>query len=74
LFTEFCLQKIVFTSPLTLIVGENGCGKTTIIECLKYGLTGEVPPGSDRGKLFVHDPKVSSGASSHAQVKLEVIS
>jgi predicted ATPase len=25
-------QSIVFTPPLTLIVGSNGCGKTTVIE------------------------------------------
>lgn len=65
-------QKIKFQSPLTLIVGQNGCGKTTIIECLKYGLTGEVPPGTDRGKAFVHDPKIFSTVESMGQVKLMV--
>ncbi|XP_062536065.1 DNA repair protein RAD50 [Armigeres subalbatus] len=66
------VQKIKFQSPLTLIVGQNGCGKTTIIECLKYGLTGEVPPGTDRGKAFVHDPKIFSAVESMGQVKLMV--
>lgn len=66
------VQKIKFHSPLTLIVGQNGCGKTTIIECLKYGLTGEVPPGTDRGKAFVHDPKIFSTVESMGQVKLMV--
>ncbi|XP_055551814.1 DNA repair protein RAD50 [Wyeomyia smithii] len=66
------VQKIKFQSPLTLIVGQNGCGKTTIIECLKYGLTGEVPPGTDRGKAFVHDPKIFNTVESLGQVKLMV--
>jgi recombinational DNA repair ATPase RecF len=44
--------------PLTLIVGANGCGKTTIIECLKAATTGELPPNSQRGQYFVNDPKV----------------
>ncbi|XP_058456976.1 DNA repair protein RAD50 [Malaya genurostris] len=66
------VQKIKFQSPLTLIVGQNGCGKTTIIECLKYGLTGEVPPGTDRGKAFVHDPKIFHTVESMGQVKLMV--
>lgn len=35
-------QCIVFAKPLTVIVGANGCGKTTIIECLKYATTGEL--------------------------------
>lgn len=53
-------------------MGENGCGKTTIIECLKYALTGEFPPGSDRGKNFVHDPKISNLTDVFGQIKLEV--
>lgn len=30
----------------------------TIIECLRYATSGELPPGS-KGGAFVHDPKVS---------------
>lgn len=48
---------ITFYSPLTLITGHNGSGKTTIIECLKYATTGDMPPGSKTG-AFVNDPKV----------------
>lgn len=40
-----------------MIVGANGCGKTTIIECLKYACTGSLPPNSGKGQYFVHDPK-----------------
>lgn len=38
-------ETIEFYSPLTMIVGQNGCGKTTIIESLKYSTTGAMPPG-----------------------------
>jgi len=48
---------ITFLTPLTLIVGPNGSGKTTIIECLKYATTGDLPPNS-KGGAFIHDPKV----------------
>ncbi len=30
----------------------------TIIECLKYATTGELPPNT-KGGAFIHDPKVS---------------
>ncbi|KAI5296642.1 DNA repair protein rad50 [Ascosphaera acerosa] len=50
-------ETIRFQTPLTLIVGENGSGKTTIIEALKYATTGELPPNS-KGGAFMHDPKV----------------
>lgn len=52
-------QRIKFLSPLTLILGQNGCGKTTIIESLKYAVSGDLPPGAKQGQLFVHDPKIS---------------
>lgn len=65
-------QVISFSTPITLILGENGCGKTTIIECLKYALIGELPPGSSKGQSFVHDPKIFNVSESLAQVKLQV--
>ncbi|GKT64456.1 DNA repair protein RAD50 [Colletotrichum tofieldiae] len=55
-------ETISFYTPLTLIVGYNGSGKTTIIECLKYATTGEQPPNS-KGGAFVHDPKVGAPVS-----------
>ncbi|GJT13526.1 DNA repair protein RAD50, partial [Tanacetum coccineum] len=48
---------ITFYKPLTLIVGANGAGKTTIIECLKLSCTGELPPNARSGQSFIHDPK-----------------
>ncbi|XP_022217718.2 LOW QUALITY PROTEIN: DNA repair protein RAD50 [Drosophila obscura] len=66
------LQSLTFSSPVTLILGENGCGKTTVIECIKYALTGECPPGSDRGKSFVHDPKIFGMNESLAQIKMQI--
>lgn len=57
-FAPSSRETIQFNTPLTLIVGYNGSGKTTIIECLKYATTGEQPPNS-KGGAFIHDPKVS---------------
>ncbi|KAJ2233045.1 DNA repair protein rad50 [Coemansia sp. RSA 485] len=60
---------IEFYTPLTIIVGQNGCGKTTVIECLKYITTGELPPNS-KGGAFIHDPKLAGENEVKAQVKL----
>ncbi|KAK4890138.1 DNA repair protein rad50 [Elasticomyces elasticus] len=63
-------ETIAFHKPLTLIVGPNGCGKTTIIECLKYATTGELPPNTKVGGAFVHDPDLCGEKEVLAQVKL----
>ncbi|KRZ18135.1 putative aconitate hydratase, mitochondrial [Trichinella zimbabwensis] len=63
-------QTIKFQKPLTLIVGSNGSGKTTIIECLKYATIGSLPPGG-RGTIFIHDPKIANLPEVNAQVKLK---
>jgi DNA repair protein RAD50 len=49
---------IHFYRPVTVIVGSNGAGKTSIIECLRYAASNDMPPVSKSS--FVHDPKVSS--------------
>ncbi|KAK4541914.1 hypothetical protein LTR36_007278 [Oleoguttula mirabilis] len=63
-------ETIKFHSPLTLIVGTNGSGKTTIIECLKYVTTGEMPPNTKVGGAFIHDPKLCGEKEVLAQVKV----
>eukprot|EP00635_Sarcinochrysidales_sp_CCMP3193_P013295 CAMPEP_0118914568 /NCGR_PEP_ID=MMETSP1166-20130328/14914_1 /TAXON_ID=1104430 /ORGANISM="Chrysoreinhardia sp, Strain CCMP3193" /LENGTH=1547 /DNA_ID=CAMNT_0006854171 /DNA_START=84 /DNA_END=4727 /DNA_ORIENTATION=+ len=62
--------EMEFYSPLTMIVGKNGCGKTTIIECLKYGLTGKLPPGCRTGASFVHDLTISQRTQLKAAVRV----
>ena len=66
-------QAIEFYTPLTMIVGANGCGKTTIIECLKYSTTGAMPPGVGPGASFVHDPKLSGMTEVKGLVKLRFL-
>lgn len=51
-------QTIEFM-PLTLIVGSNGTGKTTIIEALKFIISGEEPPHADCRRNFIHTPNHS---------------
>jgi DNA repair protein RAD50 len=63
-------ETIVFTAPLTLIVGWNGSGKTTIIESLKYATTGDLPANSKTGGAFIHDPSLRGEKEILAQVKL----
>lgn len=63
-------QVISFGFPLTIIVGANGCGKTTIIEALKYVITGALPPGNKSGQAFVHDPKGIGSSQVKAAIKL----
>merc|ERR1711892_335513 len=49
--------KVKFFRPFTLITGENGAGKTTIIEALKYATSGVMPPGASKGG-WLHHPKL----------------
>jgi DNA repair protein RAD50 len=65
-------ETIKFLTPLTLIVGTNGCGKTTIIECLKYSATGILPPGAKTGGAFIHDPRLNGETHSFAKIQLRI--
>lgn len=71
-FSSFEAMRLEFFKPLTLIVGHNGSGKTTIIECLKYATTGEMPPFS-RGGAFINDPKVAGVSEVKAKLQLRFI-
>ena len=48
----------------------NVAGKTTIIESLKYAVTGSLPPGNKSGQSFVHDPRSIGQTSVKGSIKL----
>ncbi|ELA46891.1 hypothetical protein VCUG_01589 [Vavraia culicis subsp. floridensis] len=64
-------SNVIQFFPMTLILGENGTGKTTIIEALRYAITGDLPPMS-RGGAFVYDPMLNSSTDTNAQIKLKL--
>lgn len=66
------LQSLRFSTPVTLFLGQNGCGKTTIIESLRYACTGDVPAGTNNGQNFIHDPKISNSTVTKALVALKI--
>ncbi|OAG28987.1 DNA repair protein RAD5 [Nematocida displodere] len=72
-FPEDAPATIELFSPLTLVVGQNGTGKTTLIEALKYAATGSLPPNSKNG-AFVHDPRFSREAETKAHVMMKFVS
>lgn len=66
-------QTISFDTPVTLLVGQNGCGKTTIMEAIKYACTSDLPVGTSKGQGFVHDPKISDSVLTKGQIRLKLI-
>jgi len=69
-FDHETMEIIEFERPVTLIVGPNGSGKTTIIECLKMASAGLLPPGARNGHGFVHDPQVARLPEVKGQIKM----
>lgn len=66
-------QVLEFFFPVTVLVGANGCGKTTVIEALKYAITGGLPPGARSGQSFVHDARSIGQTNVKACVKLRFL-
>mmetsp|Transcript_54623 Transcript_54623/g.127723 ORF Transcript_54623/g.127723 Transcript_54623/m.127723 type:complete len:1324 (+) Transcript_54623:61-4032(+) len=64
------LEVLDFQRPVTLIVGPNGSGKTTIIECLKMASSGSLPPNAKNGHGFIHDPQVAHLPEVKAQIRM----
>ncbi|KAE9553112.1 hypothetical protein FO519_003665 [Halicephalobus sp. NKZ332] len=62
-------HAIEFLRPLTLIQGNNGTGKTTIIEALNYVTSGSLPSG--KLATFIHDPKIAQKKKVDAQIMLK---
>ncbi|KAL0222343.1 hypothetical protein RCL1_002197 [Eukaryota sp. TZLM3-RCL] len=61
-------QTIDFKHPLTIILGSNGSGKTTVIESLRYACTGDPPPSTSRGQRFINDPRLSNATDALAKI------
>ncbi|XP_057670228.1 DNA repair protein RAD50 [Diorhabda carinulata] len=64
-------QTVFFQTPVVLFQGPNGSGKTTILESIKYALTGDLPVGTNGGKGFIHDPKMSNKNSTKGSIKIK---
>lgn len=61
---------IKFFKPLTIILGRNGSGKSTVIEAVKMATTGDLPPNIDRGTAFIHDPRIDNETETKAKIRL----
>lgn len=72
-FSPESKETISFNTPVTLFLGQNGCGKTTIIESIRYALTSELPSGSNSGQGFLNDPKMSHKNQVKASVKIKFL-
>ncbi|XP_018562886.1 DNA repair protein RAD50 isoform X2 [Anoplophora glabripennis] len=72
-FSPDTVETIYFNTPVTLFLGQNGSGKTTIIESIRFALTSELPAGSSNGQGFVNDPKISNKSSTKASVKIKFL-
>lgn len=62
---------IKFYKPLTIILGRNGSGKSTIIEAVKMATTGDLPPIVDKGAAFIRDPRISNETETKAKIRLQ---
>ncbi|CEF70410.1 DNA repair protein RAD50 [Strongyloides ratti] len=62
---------IHFNDTITLIQGENGSGKTTIIEALNYATTGSLPSG--KVNAFIHNNTLAQKNRVDASVQLQFI-
>eukprot|EP01071_Lankesteria_metandrocarpae_P014074 Lankesteria_metandrocarpae@DN8078_c0_g1_i1.p1 len=69
-FSPDTMEVLPCDKPLTLIVGHNGAGKTTIVECLKMVCTGQMPPCCDQGKNFVHSPEIADRVEVKGQIRV----
>lgn len=61
---------IKFFKPLTIILGRNGSGKSTVIEAVKMAATGDLPPMVDKGAAFIHDPRIDNETETKAKIRL----
>ena len=71
LLSDWLINYRFISHHLTQIIIElYFTGKTTIIESLKYAVTGSLPPGIKSGQSFVHDPRSIGQSSVKASIKL----
>lgn len=70
--TDISRSQTLDFYPLTLIVGHNGSGKTSIIEALKFIIAGEEPPLSDSRRNFINTSKKSQPNKNSPFASIEV--
>lgn len=61
--------RIEFFQPLTIIVGNNGSGKSTILEAIVKVISGQEPPIGTNAS-FIRDPNIDSQTTTEARISL----
>ncbi|CAG9858202.1 unnamed protein product [Phyllotreta striolata] len=70
-FSPDDVQRIYFQRPVVLFQGQNGSGKTTILECIKFAITGDLPLGTNNGRGFLHDLKIVGKNTLKGSIKIK---
>lgn len=55
-FSLYCEQSVVmdFSKPVSCLMGANGIGKSTLLNCVNFAITGRINPTNKKVEIYRH--------------------